>query len=199
MKRSKNASSTAQSCQSCGDESQPCCAADDPDLKGKPCAGDFYCVNGFCAKTSGDYHAPCSGPSGTCDPAFKGLACVAKPNSSDFWCDCADTSKGQACGARMVCWDSPSPGSKSYGAMQNYNCMNGLKNELLQRAVTTVQECQALCDADANCTTYEVDAPNIQNCWLSKNIHAIDKCCIADNSRQMYPWTDRPDATGVCT
>ena len=29
------------------------------------------------------------------------------------------------------------------------------------------------------CTTHEVDGPDVKNCFLGKNIHNIDMCCTA--------------------
>jgi hypothetical protein len=81
--------------------------------------------------------------------------------------------------------------------MQNYNCMNGNKNELLQRNVKSADDCKALCDSNPDCTTYEVDVP-LTTCWLSKNIHKIDACCQKSSARQMYPALQRPNPDASC-
>ena len=233
----------------------PCCGAGDPDLNGKPCAAsNLFCVGGFCTPSSGNYHEPCTGPNAACNPNLKGLVCVAKPDSSDFWCDCGAASKGGACGPRKVCWDSsapspnplprrpseppPSPNplprrpsepppdrpgqlgqpdgpdmpdlpdildlsempslKKEYGSMQKMSCMNGDKNLLKQQPVKTAEECKDLCDKNLECTTYEVNGPDITTCYLSKEIRSIEMCCQPHTTHQLYAWKDRPDPDWPC-
>ena len=87
---------------------------------------------------------------------------------------------------------------KEYDSMRQMNCLNGTGTLLKQRAVKTAEECQDLCNRTHECTTYEVDGPEIRTCFLSKNIHNIDMCCKPSKSHRMFAWTGRPDPDGSC-
>jgi hypothetical protein len=87
---------------------------------------------------------------------------------------------------------------KEYGSMLNMSCLNGTRNLLKQRSVKTADECRDLCDANADCTTYEVNGPEITTCYLSKEIRDIETCCKPHKTHQLYPWTGRPEADVQC-